>query len=213
MNNRQVDLFCQSNLKAGMARAERTRTNDPVGMRNRVIDVAAAAFQTGGYAATSVNDILKASGVSGGALHHHFPTKKALVAAVLNERVAVEVDATWAQAVRDAPDALTGILGVFEEVADALDAQGSVSGCPLGNIALELARSDDELRDMIGAEYAKWRQAIAEKRGTDGMTGAEDFATMVVALFTGAMSLAKVEQNGDALRRCASQLRHFPARG
>jgi AcrR family transcriptional regulator len=176
-------------------------------MRNRVIDVAAAAFQNGGYAATSVNDILRASGVSGGALHHHFPTKKALVAAVLNERIATEVDATWAQAVRDAPDAMTGILSVFGGVADALDAQGSVSGCPLGNIALELSRSDDELRGMIGAEYRKWRAAIAEKSAVDGMAAADDFATMVVALFTGAMSLAKVEQRGAPLRRCAAQLR------
>src|SRR5437868_12664745 len=141
-------------------RAVRTRTNDPVGMRNRVIDVAAAAFQTGGYAATSVNDILKQARVSGGALHHHFPTRKTLVAAVLNERIAPEVDATWAQAVRDAPDAMTGILAVFEEVADALDAQGSVSGCPLGNIALELSRSDDELRGMIRSEERRGRERV-----------------------------------------------------
>ena len=188
-------------------RAERTRTNDPRGMRNRVIDVAAAAFQSGGYTATSVSDVLRLSGVSGGALHHHFPTKKALVAAVLNERIAVEVDATWAETVRAAPDAMAGILSVFESVAAALDAQGGVSGCPLGNIALELSRSDEELRAMIGAEYGKWRQAIAEKREADGMAGAGDFATMVVALFTGAMSLAKVEQTGWPLRSCAAQLR------
>lgn len=187
-------------------KVERSRTNDPVGMRNRVIDVAAAAFQTGGYAATSVNDILKASGVSGGALHHHFPTKKALVAAVLHERIAAEVDATWAQAVRDAPDAIGGILAVFAGVADALDLRGEVSGCPLGNIALELSRSDEELRAMIHAEYGKWRRAIKEKCAAGGMAGAEDFATMVVALFTGAMSLAKVEQTGEPLRRCAAQL-------
>jgi AcrR family transcriptional regulator len=180
-------------------------------MRNRVIDVAAAAFQTGGFNATSVNDILKAAGVSGGALHHHFPTKKALIAAVLQERIAVELDATWAEAVRAAPDAMTGILGVFESVAEALDAQGSVSGCPLGNIALELARTDDELRGLIDAEYGKWRAAIVARLAADGnvLPAPDDFATMVVALFTGAMSLAKVEQKGAPLRRCAGQLRLF----
>mgnify|MGYP001079552628 FL=1 len=188
--------------------AGRTRTNDPTGMRNRVIDVASAAFQTRGYNATSVNDILKVSGVSGGALHHHFPTKKHLIEAVLRERVAVEVNGTWAQAVRDAPNALTGILSVFEAVADALDAQGSVSGCPLGNIALELSVSDQELRALIDAEYRKWRTAIVEKLRADGsdMADPEGFAVTVVALFTGAMSLAKVEQNGQPLRHCAARL-------
>jgi AcrR family transcriptional regulator len=191
-----------------MARqAGRTRTNDPVGMRNRMLDVAAAAFQSDGYAATSVNDLLKASGVSGGALHHHFPTKKALIAAVLTDRISVEIDETWARTVREAPDAMTGILSVFDTVADALDAQGSVSGCPLGNIALELSRSDAELRAMIETEYGTWRQAIVEKCEADGRPGDKDFATMVVALFTGAMSLAKVAQTGAPLRSCAAQLR------
>lgn len=187
------------------------RTNDPVGMRNRVIDVAASAFQSRGYNATSVLDVLKASGVSPGALHHHFPTKRHLIEAVLRERIAAEVDQTWAQAMRAAPGALHGIRAIFESVADALDAQGTVSGCPLGNIALELSRSDEELRALIAGEYDKWRGAIVEKLRAEAGTIAdpEGFATMIVALFTGAMSLAKVEQNGRALRSCAAQLRAF----
>lgn len=192
-----------------MRSRSRSRTNDPTGMRNRVIDTAASLFQNGGYTATSVVDVLKTAGVSPGALHHHFPTKKGLVEAVLRERIALEIDRTWAQTVREAPDAMTGILAVFDSVADALDAQGSVSGCPLGNIALELARSDEELRAAIDAEYAKWRGAIVEKLRSDGAatTDAESFAVMIVALFTGAMSLAKVGQTGAPLRACAAQLR------
>ncbi len=189
--------------------ASRTRKNDPAGMRNRVIDTAAKLFQSRGYTATSVVDVLRTAGVSPGALHHHFPTKKSLVEAVLRERIAGELDRTWAQTVREAPDAMTGILAVFDTAADALDAQGSVSGCPLGNIALELSRSDDDLRAAIGAEYAKWHAAIGDRLRAEGsgMADPDGFATMIVALFTGAMSLAKVEQRGAPLRRCAAQLR------
>lgn len=187
------------------------RTNDPAGTRNRVIDVAAAAFQSRGYTATSVLDVLKAAGVSPGALHHHFPTKRHLIEAVLRERIAGEVDQTWAQAVRAAPSALEAIRAIFTSVADALDAQQTVSGCPLGNIALELSRSDEELRALIASEYDKWRGAIVEKLDADGsrIADPDGFATMVVALFTGAMSLAKVEQNGRALRSCAEQFGAF----
>ena len=188
---------------------KRTRTNDPAGMRNRIVDVAAAAFQSNGYNATSVLDILKASGVSPGAFHHHFPTKRHLIEAVLRERVAVEVDNTWAKAVWAAPSAIEGVVSIFEQVADALDEQGSVSGCPLGNIALELSRGDEALRAMIGQEYDHWRAAIIQKRCAEGSSrdDDEDFATMAVALFTGAMSLAKVAQSGKPLRCCLSQLR------
>lgn len=75
-------------------RKARSRTNDPTGMRNRVLDVAARAFQVVGFEGTSTHDIVRAAGVTGGALHHHFPTKKALVMAVINERVAAEIGET-----------------------------------------------------------------------------------------------------------------------
>ncbi|RUX66080.1 MULTISPECIES: helix-turn-helix domain-containing protein, partial [unclassified Mesorhizobium] len=58
------------------------RTNDPEGMRKKVLDVAEDAFQARGYHASSIGDLMAAADVSGGALHHHFPTKKALALAV-----------------------------------------------------------------------------------------------------------------------------------
>src|SRR3954469_12316988 len=109
----------------------RTRTNDPAGMRNRVLDVAARSFQARGFGATSTHVIVREAGVTGGALHHHFPTKKSLALAVIGERVSPEVGETWMARIRDAPSAAEGILAAFENVIAALEAQGSVSGCPL----------------------------------------------------------------------------------
>ncbi|QKS01345.1 hypothetical protein F9288_18215 [Sphingomonas sp. CL5.1] len=62
---------------------------------------------------------------------------------------------------------------------------------------------------LIGAEYRKWRTAIVEKLRANGsdMADPEGFAVIAVALFTGAMSLAKVEQSGQPLRDCAARLR------
>jgi AcrR family transcriptional regulator len=192
----------------------RTRTNDPAGMRNRVLDAAALSFQARGFGATSTHDIVRAAGVTGGALHHHFPTKKALALAVIGERVSPEVGETWVARVRDAPSAAEGILSAFDEVIAALDTQGSVSGCPLGNLALELSLADEDLRGALAGEYGKWRDAIAEKlRGdlAEGGAGfaaadADAFANVVVAMFSGAMAIAKAEQKSSALVACAGQL-------
>ncbi|TIW14393.1 MAG: helix-turn-helix transcriptional regulator, partial [Mesorhizobium sp.] len=71
------------------------RTNDPDGLRKRVLDVAEASFQVRGYHASSLGDLMAAAGVTGGALHHHFPTKKALALAVIEERVSAAVEETW----------------------------------------------------------------------------------------------------------------------
>jgi len=188
-----------------------SRKNDPAGLRRRVLDVAAHAFQSAGYAATSVHDLVREAGVTGGALHHHFPSKKALALAVISERVSAEVTETWIETVRAAPSAAEGILTVFERTIAHLDTRGAVQGCPLGNLTLELALADVEFRDALAAEYAAWRGAIAERLRQDGAAyvqrDPDGFATVVVAMFSGALSIAKAEQTTDALKACVPRLR------
>ncbi|MGY4397299.1 AcrR family transcriptional regulator [Sphingomonas sp. UYAg733] len=191
------------------------RKNDPAGMRKRVIDVAARSFQTQGYGGTSMHDVVRGAAVTGGALYHHFPTKKDLALAVIAERVSGEIADTWIAAVKDASSGAAGIVGVFEDVADLLDRQGLVSGCPLGNLALELSLVDDQLRQAVEGEYRLWLDAIAQRLGEDEGAGRAGFvagdangiADMVVAMFTGAMSIAKARQDTSALRSCARRLR------
>lgn len=200
-------------------RANKLRTNDPNGMRAKVLDAAAHAFQAAGYGATSMQDLRQAASVSGGALHHHFPTKKHLGLAVIAERVSAEVGKTWIDTVRNAPTAAEGILAVFETTIADLDRQGFVVGCPLGNLAVELSRADDDFRFAVASEYRAWRSAIAERLRADIAGGGarfakddpEGFADMVVAMFSGAMGICKAEQTSAALSACARRLRAMMA--
>jgi AcrR family transcriptional regulator len=201
-----------------MAKARnRIRTNDPVGLRNRLLDAAASAFQLAGYGATSIHDLIRVTGVTGGALHHHFPSKKSLALAVIDERVAAEVASTWIERVSDANSAAQGIIDVFDRVAAVLEEQGSVGGCPLGNLASELSSVDEDLRNALAGRYADWRDAIASKVASDMAAGrahyaagdACSFADVVIALFTGALTIGKAEQSTKALRAAELQLRRW----
>lgn len=58
--------------------------------RDLLIDVARQNFTEHGYAATSIDDIIRQAGVARGALYHHFPGKEALFRAVY-ESVEAEV--------------------------------------------------------------------------------------------------------------------------
>ena len=58
--------------------------------RSLLIEVAQQSFTEHGYAATSIDDIIKQAGVARGALYHHFPGKEALFRAVY-ETVEAEV--------------------------------------------------------------------------------------------------------------------------
>jgi AcrR family transcriptional regulator len=190
----------------------RTRSNDPAAMRARVLDAAAEAFQSHGYHSTSTHDIMRAAGVTGGALHHHFPTKKALAVAVIRERVAQAVEQTWIEPIRSASTAAQGILSVLEQIADGLEHRNVVRGCPLGNLAIELSLAAPDFRDAIQDVFAHWRRTIAQKLRADRAMGIlpeldpDAFATFVVASYSGAIALSKAEQATGPLKTCAREL-------
>lgn len=191
-----------------MTKAPRTRTNDPEAMRRKVLDVAEQAFQEKGYHATSLGDLMQAAGVTGGALHHHFPTKKAIGLAVVSERVAAAVEETWIRPVELAASARQGVKNVFAAVADELDRQGFIRGCPLNNLAHELSLADPEFRLALADIFVRWRAALADKVRSDQQAGLEKdtdperFAVLVVATYSGAMAMAKTAQDPDVLRMC-----------
>jgi AcrR family transcriptional regulator len=65
--------------------------------RQLLVSVARERFTEQGYAATSIEEIIKGAGVARGALYHHFPGKDALFRAVYDEvqtEVATRVVAT-----------------------------------------------------------------------------------------------------------------------
>jgi AcrR family transcriptional regulator len=69
--------------------------------RAHILQVATELFAAQGYEATSIEVVLKASGVSRGALYHHFANKEALFTAVLESveaHVAKQVSAAAAGA-------------------------------------------------------------------------------------------------------------------
>ena len=179
------------------------RKNDPGGLRARILDAAFELFQQRGFNATSVHEIAASARVTGGALHHHFQTKQALGEAVIAESVASSVEDIWLEPVRSAANGRNGILQVFSTLADELDAQGSVRGCPVNNLTLELAYANPNLRDQLRRQFDLWRRTIAEKLGGPN---ADARATMVIAAYSGAMAIAKVEQRGEPLRLCAKEL-------
>jgi AcrR family transcriptional regulator len=188
---------------------ETRRPYDPVAMRARILDVASAAFQARGYHSTSTHDIMRDAGVTGGALHHHFPTKKSLGLAVIKERVAPAVEETWINHVQRARTAVNGILRAFEGIAEAIDERGKVLGCPLNNLAIELSLADPEFQAAVGEVFLAWKKAIADKLKADKpavRVSPDELATFVVASYSGAIALAKVQQSSDPLRICARQI-------
>jgi AcrR family transcriptional regulator len=167
-----------------------------------------------------MHDIMQLAAVPGGSLYHCFPTKKSLGLAVIEERVAADVTQTWIEPIRHAPSAAQGVAAVFDAVADDLERNGAVLGCPVNNLVLELSLTDPDFQRALRRVFDQWEQTIAQRFREDlekGLVGVKDvdpakLATLVVAAFSGAMSLAKAAQNATPVRVCRKELaRILPA--
>ncbi|WP_233470349.1 TetR/AcrR family transcriptional regulator [Neorhizobium petrolearium] len=188
------------------------RRNDPIRMRERISEDAFAAFMQHGYASTGMQDIRQITGVSGGALAHHFPAKRDLLLEVIRTQLGRAVYRTCIEPFLAAPDALQGVRAMFGVVRSELRDAEVITGCPLNNLALELSTLDVEAREELDRLFQKWREAIAERIGKDVELGLAQFpdpgkmATLIVASFSGAMSMAKASQSVEQLESCGNQI-------
>ncbi len=123
-------------------RLDRGRTT-----RQRIADTARTLFAEAGYEAVSTEAVRQACGISRGALFHHFPTKEAMFAAVLEA-----VEESVAKHMLEAASAAANPL-------DALRA-----GCAAW---LHLAASDPAVRQIVLTDapavvgWGRWRQIDA----------------------------------------------------
>lgn len=187
------------------------RKNDPAGVKERILDAASDLFQSRGYADTTTEAIRKAAGVSGGALHYHFPTKKDLGLAVVRERVAPAVEAAWIRPVEMSRHAADGIRDAFGGVAREVELQDGVRGCPLNNLVIELAFADAEFREELEPIFERWKGAIAERLWREEAVeqpNADSLATLIVAAYSGAMTMAKSSQSPKPLVVVMDALEH-----
>jgi TetR/AcrR family transcriptional repressor of nem operon len=191
------------------------RTNNPEGLRNRILDAAMACFQRDGYSGTNMRDVMSAADTTSGALHHHFPSKKVLGLAVIAERVARAVEETWVCPVLAARTAVDGVIAVFSGVATELERKRRVEGCPVNNLAIELSLVDKDFQHSISGLFERWRCAIADKakshfdQGRRVGVDADDWALLAVAQFSGAMAMAKASQSTRPLKDSARLLKQL----
>jgi AcrR family transcriptional regulator len=93
--------------------------------RNTILESAAAAFAHGGLAGTSLNDLIRGSGLTKGAFYFHFASKEALASAVFRFKQE-QLLAGMAAAVRADRPALDRLLAMLDARVQLLDEDPSL---------------------------------------------------------------------------------------
>src|SRR5215831_11173588 len=105
--------------------------------RTRLLDAAMHAIRAQGYAATSVDDICRAAGLTKGAFFHHFKSKEDLAVAAAGHFSAMAVRLFGEAPNRALPDPLDRLLGYIDFRSAILDGPIPEFTCLLGTMVQE----------------------------------------------------------------------------
>lgn len=189
------------------------RTRNPDQTRHRLMEAAFGEIYANGYTAASVDKILADSGVTKGALYHHFGSKKALAQAVIDGMVRTMVVETWEAPLAEADNAIDGIQGCLTTKLECMTAEQIACGCPLNNLAQELSSTDPEFREQIEGIYDYWRELIVDRLrqgqadgDVRGDANVDHAGTFIVAALAGVAGFAKSKQSAEVARISIAEL-------
>lgn len=185
------------------------RVRNPEQTRRAILQVAFENIHRHGFQASGLSDILAATGVTKGALYHHFSNKAALGYAVVDEVLKDYVETWWLAPVKDTDDPV-GVLAGLIDLKVHTDLESLIElGCPLNNLAQEMSAIDDNFRQKIEALYRLWRKGIesalrnAQQRGDVlGDVDADQAAVFFIAAVEGGFGQAKAAQSSAVFRDC-----------
>ena len=182
--------------------------------RQRLLLAAAREIHIHGFQAASLSRILAQTGVTKGALYHHFAGKLALGYAVLDECYAPALRASWIAPLQGRDkDPVDTMIRILRHAAEQMQDAEVPLGCPVNNLAQEMSPVDPGFRQRIDALLGDWRSAIesafgkAQRRGSIvSDVDVRCVAAFVVASIQGCVGMAKNAQSRQILMDCGTGL-------
>lgn len=171
--------------------------------RAAIIEAAAAAMYQQGVAATSLDDVLAASGTGKSQLYHYFKDKSDLVAAVIERQTEIVLQA---QPALMQIDSIAGLDRWAQAILASHEVPGGPFACPLGTMAAEL-KNDPAYRVRVAAAFGRWQSLLAQgliRMQTRGQLGPREdpdrLAATLIAALQGGMLMGRLSQDATVLR-------------
>lgn len=182
--------------------------------RTRILETARRLFHEQGFHATGISTILREAGVNSGSLYHHFASKDALLLGVLGHYLELLRPAVMNPAEQAAADPIERVFALL-----ALYRQGIIStdfrmGCPIGNLALEVADDHPEARSLIDQNFRNWMAVVKGwlDAGADRLPDSVDraeLATLILTVMEGGLMQARAARSIEPYDASVAQMQSY----
>jgi TetR/AcrR family transcriptional regulator, transcriptional repressor for nem operon len=181
--------------------------------RARIVAKAAPLFNQRGLEGTSMSALMEATGLEKGGIYRHFPSKEAVAAEAF--------DYAWKLAIAERRHNLDEVPNSVDKlkqfIANFVHHPGPVpGGCPLLNSAIDSDDGNPILRKKAERALNHWRDFLTsivksgiKKSEIDRHVDANHLATLVIASLEGALMIARLTRDREALRSVQEHLSDF----
>jgi TetR/AcrR family transcriptional repressor of nem operon len=173
---------------------------------DRILDTAAAALRSGGFAGIGVADIMKRAGLTHGGFYAHFPSREALLAEAL-ERAGQDSGRRLRRDLEAGErKGLSPFRALVEGYLSDRHLKSRESGCPVAALASEIPRQAESVQQAASARVAGLVRAVSE---TLPAGEPHEAAAVVAGQLVGALQLARALGDNAAGRRHLAAARRF----
>ena len=188
--------------------------------RERLLDAAEAAVLDKGFAATSIDELIVAVGITKSGFFYHFRDKGELAKALLVRYIERENDLfgdLFRRADELNEDPLHGFLVALKMMSELMsDLPSGHPGCLVASYCYQDRLFDREIRELNAAALLGWRQRFRERLDLIVArypplipVDLDDLADMMSVVADGGIILSKVVKDKEALPRQVMLYRDF----
>lgn len=187
---------------------------EQTGTKERIVDAARELFFENGYEATGLTQIRERAGVNSGSLYYFFHSKEDLLVAVLERYKELMWPVVMEPVFSRMTDPVERIFAVLDGYRQMLLATACTTGCPIGNLALEMSQRSEAARRLIGENFENWRGVIQRclDEASDRFPADVDLdqlATFVLTVMEGGVMQARTHQRIDPFEASVDMLRDY----
>ena len=186
----------------------------PPTARDLLLDAARYLFWEKGYAATGVAELLQRAQVNSGSFYHAFPSKEALLLAVLDEYLDGLEPVVLRPAFAGYHDPIERIFAILQGYREKLLATGCQYGCPIGRLALEIEAENLPVHNRIAANFAAWTDAVrgcleAARDRLPPDCDTDALAAFILTVMEGGVMQARSYRRMEPFDQSVAQLRNY----